>query len=218
MAQRDQLSVRDGAFFTFMATGSIAYFNYRQHIMKEFYRSEAHYRFSQRITNCTPWKQLYFTWWRMPEEEWTVYHRFKPYYLLGQLDMSKEVLIPRQRTINGVVHEGFDVINPMYCYEGGRISFKKQFEGVDPIKIERSAIIVNRGWIPAAYRDKRSRPQEVNSRELVRFTGTWRRTKNVHDYKVPNNPDANEWNNLCLEDIGIFWDLPNYDECKHYYF
>ena len=40
----------------------------------------------------------------------------------------------------------------------------------------------------------------------------------MHDYKVPNDPDANEWNNLCLEDIGIFWDLPNFDECKHYYF
>ena len=40
----------------------------------------------------------------------------------------------------------------------------------------------------------------------------------MHDYKVPNNPDANEWNNLCLEDIGIFWDLPNFDECKYYYF
>ena len=23
---------------------------------------------------------------------------------------------------------------------------------------------------------------------------------------------------MALEDIGIFWDLPNYDECKHYYF
>ena len=42
--------------------------------------------------------------------------------------------------------------------------------------------------------------------------------KNVHDYKIPNNPDANEWNNLCLEDIGIYWDLPNFDECKYYYF
>ena len=40
----------------------------------------------------------------------------------------------------------------------------------------------------------------------------------MHDYKVPNNPDANEWNNLCLEDIGIFWDLPNFDEAKFYYF
>ena len=42
--------------------------------------------------------------------------------------------------------------------------------------------------------------------------------KNVHDYKVPNNPDANDWNNLCLEDIGIYWDLPNFDESKYYYF
>ena len=52
----------------------------------------------------------------------------------------------------------------------------------------------------------------------MKLTGVWRQGKNVHDYKVPNNPDANEWNNLCLEDIGIFWDLPNWDEAKYYYF
>jgi len=23
---------------------------------------------------------------------------------------------------------------------------------------------------------------------------------------------------LCLEDIGLFWDLPNFDEAKYYYF
>jgi len=48
--------------------------------------------------------------------------------------------------------------------------------------------------------------------------GVFRRGKDLHDYKVPNNPDNNEWNNLCLEDIGIFWDLPNWDETKYYYF
>ena len=42
--------------------------------------------------------------------------------------------------------------------------------------------------------------------------------KNVHDYTVPNDPDSNEWNNLCLEDLGLYWDLPNNDECKYYYF
>jgi cytochrome oxidase assembly protein ShyY1 len=132
--------------------------------------------------------------------------------------MSKEVLIPREKNINGNKVAGFDVINPLYCYEGGKLSFKNAFEKTDPVKIERSAIIVNRGWIPAALRDKRSRPNEVNQRQLVKLTGTWRKGKNVHDYKVPNNPDANEWNNLCLEDIGIFWDLPNFDEAKFYYF
>ena len=82
----------------------------------------------------------------MPDEEWTVYHRFRPYYLVGQLDHSKEVLIPREK--NGVA--GFDVINPVYCYEGGKLSM---FDLItlkdDPIKLDRSAIIVNRGWIPA---------------------------------------------------------------------
>jgi len=53
---------------------------------------------------------------------------------------------------------------------------------------------------------------------LVKVTGTWRKGKDIHDYKVPNNPDNNEWNNMALEDIGIFWDLPNWDEAKFYYF
>jgi len=42
--------------------------------------------------------------------------------------------------------------------------------------------------------------------------GVFRAGKDIHDYKVPNNPNNNEWNNLALEDIGIFWDLPNWDE------
>ena len=53
---------------------------------------------------------------------------------------------------------------------------------------------------------------------MVRISGTFLKGKNVHEYTVPNNPDNNEWNNLCLEDIGIFWDLPNFDECRFYYF
>ena len=85
--------------------------------------------------------------------------------------------------------------------------------------IDRSAIIVVRGWIPAQYRDKRSRPQEVSqNKRLVKITGTWLKGKDIHDYSVPNNPDNNEWHNLALEDIGLFWDLPNFDEAKFYYF
>lgn len=110
------------------------------------------------------------------------------------------------------------MINPLYCYEGGKLSFKKVFAKEDPVNIERAAIIVNRGWIPAHLKDKRSRPNEINSRKLVKLRGVFRRGKNIHDYKIPNNPDNNEWYNLALEDIGIFWDLANADECKYYYF
>jgi len=70
---------------------------------------------------------MYFTWHRMPDEEFTVYHRFKPYYIIGQLDQSKEVLIPRDKVTDGITYSGFDVLNPLYCYEGGRISFKAAF-------------------------------------------------------------------------------------------
>lgn len=48
--------------------------------------------------------------------------------------------------------------------------------------------------------------------------GVFRAGKDIHDYKVPNNPDNNEWHNLALEDIGIYWDLPNWEEAKYYYF
>jgi len=215
MNAAERSKVRDGAGFCSLMTGGIAYWNYRERIQKEFKRSEAHYRFSRMIENMTPWKQLYFSWWRMPKEEYNVYHRFKPYYILGQLDQTKEVLLPKK---NAQGADGFDVINPLYCYEGGKTSFRELINGGDPVIVERAALIVNRGWIPAHLRDKRSRPDEVNSRKLVRMTGVFRAGKDVHDYKVPNNPDNNDWHNLALEDIGIFWDLPNWDEAKYYYF
>jgi hypothetical protein len=207
--------VRDGAILTSLFTGSFAYFHYRERIRKDFLRSEGHYRFSHLTENITPWKQLYFTWWRMPEEEFNVYHRFKPYFMLGQLDYTKEILIPKK---NAQGADGYDIINPLYCYEGGKVSMKELFNDGDPVKIERSAIIINRGWIPAKLRDKKTRPTEINSRHLVKVRGVFRAGKDLHDYKVPNNPDNNEWHNLALEDIGIFWDLPNWDEAKYYYF
>ena len=76
------------------------------------------------------------------------------------------------------------------------MSFKKLFNKEDPISIERAAIILNRGWIPAELKDKRSRPNEINSRQLMRFKGVWRKGVGLHDYKYPNSPDDNEWNNL----------------------
>ena len=85
--------------------------------------------------------------------------------------------------------------------------------------IDRSAIVCVRGWIPYQYKDKRSRPQEATQgKQLVKVTGCWFRGKDIHDYKIPNNPDNNEWHNLALEDIALYWDLPNSDECKFYYF
>ena len=141
----------EGAWFATLAFGGVAYFNYRLYLRKQFLRSEGHYRFGQECKNCTPWRQMYFTWWRMPYEEWTVNHRFMPKFLVGQLDLSKEFLIPRTKKINGKSVEGFDVVNPLYCYEGGRLSMHQALEhkGKDMISIDRSAIIVVRGWIPA---------------------------------------------------------------------
>ena len=219
MSKEERTTFRDGAIYTGLFTGAFAYFHYRSYIKKQFKRSEAHYRLGQTVQNCTPWKQMYFTWWRMPEEEWTVYHRFKPYYVIGQMDYSKEVLIPRTKVIDGKSIEGFDVVNPFYCYEGGKISLSAAMRASgDPISVERAAIIVKRGWVPAAYKERTSRPLEQNSRELVKITGCFMPGKNVHDYSIPNNPDSGEWNNLCLEDLGIYWDLPNFDELKYYYF
>jgi cytochrome oxidase assembly protein ShyY1 len=155
----------------------------------------------------------------MPDEEFDVQHRFKPYYMIGQIDHSKEILIPKVRIIDGQKIHGYDVINPIYTYENGKISMKKTFaEEECPATVERAAIIVNRGWVPAQLKDKRSRPYEMNTRKLQKIRGVWRKGKNLHQYKYPNNPDNNEWHNMQLEDIGLFWDLSNFDQCKHYYF
>ncbi len=67
-------------------------------------------------------------------------------------------------------------------------------------------------------KDKRSRPEETNTRRLIKVKGVWRKGKNIHDYKKPNNPDLNEWHNVALEDMATFWNLANRDECKFYYF
>jgi len=163
----DRNLIRDGGIFLGIFLGGFSYFNYREYIKKDFLRSEGHYRFNSRLQNMTPWKQLYYTWWRMPDEEFNAYHRFKPYFIIGQIDYSKEILIPAKKTINGVTSNGYDVINPIYCYEGGKVSFKNTFQGKDNVKIERAALILNRGWIPAELKDKRSRPHEINSRKLV---------------------------------------------------
>ena len=136
--------------------------SYSQALIVTFSEREGHYRFSHIANNMTPWKQLYFTWWRMPDQEFNVYHRFRPYFLLGQLDYSKEILIPQPHPDSGV--PGYNVINPLYCYEGGKTSFKELFAGNQPVRIDRSAIIVNRGWIPANLKDKRARPTEINTR------------------------------------------------------
>jgi cytochrome oxidase assembly protein ShyY1 len=64
-------------------------------------------------------------------------------------------LIPAK---NGNGINGYNVLNPLYCYEGGKVSMKDLINGGDPVKVERSAIVVNRGWIPAIYKDKTTRP------------------------------------------------------------
>lgn len=86
------------------------------------------------------------------------------------------------------------------------------------VSVERAGVVINRGWIPYHMKDKRKRHWEQNNRHLVKVRGVWRRGKDVHDYKVPNNPDSNEWHNICCEDILGFWELPNQVDMKFFYF
>ena len=125
MNPQEKNHLYSGALAVGLCTGLIGYFNYRQYIRKDFLRSAGHYRFQQPFSNVTPWNHMFFTWYRMPEEEFKCHHLFKPYYIVGQLDLSKEILIPRRRYVNGQYMDGYDVINPIYCYEGGRINFSK---------------------------------------------------------------------------------------------
>lgn len=78
-------------------TGLLSYSNYRQWITKDFLRSEGHHRLNRQISNITPWQSMYFTWFRMPRQEYEMHHKFVPYYMIGQLDYTKEILIPEKK-------------------------------------------------------------------------------------------------------------------------
>lgn len=110
------------------------------------------------------------------------------------------------------------MISPLYCYDGGRYSTSRDILGKDSVIIDKSALLVNRGWIPAEKKDRLTRPRDIHTQKLVKINGIWRKGKNLHDYKYPNDPSSNEWHNIALEDIGMYFDLPNFDEMKHYYF
>ena len=207
------MSARKGAFAAFASTGTLAYFLYRNEIKKEFLRSQAHYRMDKNLKNITPWEANYFSWYRMPDLEWQSEHRFTPYYVVGQLDVSKEILIPHKKQGN----DGFHIYSPLYCYETGNIDMERLAKGQSSFSVERAAIIVNRGWIPHRLKDKRKRP-EKNSRQLTKVTGCWKKSMDIHDYKVPNNPNNNDWHNACVQDMATFWQLPNFNEFKFFYF
>lgn len=99
MKAEEKSKITEGATIIGLFTGAIGYLQYREYTKKNFERSRAHYKMNAKMVNCTPWTHMYFTWWRMPEREWTIYHKFKPYFVLGQLDISKEVLIPRTKVV-----------------------------------------------------------------------------------------------------------------------
>lgn len=46
MAKEERTLLRDGAIYTFFATGAFSYYQYREYIKKSFMRSEAHYKFT----------------------------------------------------------------------------------------------------------------------------------------------------------------------------
>ena len=56
MAKEERSLIRDGAIVTAMLSGGFSYFHYREYIKKAWKRTEAHYKFAQTVTNCTPWK------------------------------------------------------------------------------------------------------------------------------------------------------------------
>lgn len=208
-----------GAFHLGLITGFIGYWNYRMKIKKEFLLSHGQYKFSQPITNMTPWNVTYLTWYRMPMQEYLAYHQFRPYFVIGQIDYTKEVLLPKTRYVNGKKMRGYDVINPFYCYDGGKIYLHKLVKDPEQaIEQDRAALILHRGWIPYDMKNKKSRPWETNSHQLVKVQGVFRQAPNIHSYSKPNNPSNNEWYNLALEDIARFWELPNFMEMKFFYF
>ena len=213
LSKSDRSMAFAGSFYTAATFGFVAYWQYRADLKKEFLTSHAMHRMSESIVNVTPWQTLQLTWYRMPKEEYEVYQRFKPYYIIGQIDYSKEVLIPKKK--DG--QDGFMVLNPLYCKDGGLMNMTGAYEEFST-DVDRAGIILNRGWIPYSMKNRANRPEQTHTRKLIKVQGTFRRSADVHDYKIPNNPADNDWHNLATEDIATFWELPNFNELRYFYF
>lgn len=213
-------NVNFGAFSLGLVSGLVGYCNYRIKIKKEFLVGHGLSRLGQMSKNMTPYSAQWLGFYRMPDKEYAMWHLFKPYFVIGQIDYAKEVLIPKTKVVNGVKHHGFDVVNPLYCYDAGKMHLEALPMGQEQniLRSDRAAIIVNRGWIPYSMKDKKTRPWEQNSRQLVKVKGTFRMAKDVHDYKVPNNPNNNEWHNLAPNDLARYWELANFNELSQFYF
>ena len=166
--------------------------HYRKWVNKDYLIGEAHAKSTIRITNITPFAQIYYQWWRMPDIEFEMSYLFTPFFMIGQLDTSKEIHIPRKK--DGI--QGYDVLSPLYCYEGGRVNLAEVMRGGEPVTLDKAAIVINRGWIPEELKDKTRRIRDINSNKLTKIVGMWRKGKGLHDYRIPNNPDNNEWHNI----------------------
>lgn len=183
-------------------------------------RASAHVTMKNPAKNQTPFDSQWLTWFRMTEEEYFFYHLFRPCYVVGQLDCTKEVLIPRTKRVDGKYQRGFDVFNPLYCYDVGQwnLELMKTKDMRKILTLDRAAIVIHRGWIPYELKDKRKRLWEKTTNQLVKYQGFMTRSPNVHDYTTPNDHTNNEWHHASVEDMAQYWALPNMNELKRFYF
>ena len=138
----------------------------------------------------------------------------------GFFDHSKEIHVPK--VFRG--EEGYDVITPFYYfnYDNDKIVINHLED--DPNEIKNFdqgknylCIAVNRGWIPALLKDRRTRPYDVNSGNLnvvgkLVYTG-----HNNHDYKVQNVANLDVFNNLSLNDFFQYWGNKDPNSTKSVY-
>lgn len=118
---RERGHIKKAALFSAVASAFSAYYSYRNYRAKDFNRMHANFRLSETPMNGTPVFHMFKTWYRMPWQDYQMYHRFKPYFVQGHIDYEKEILIPRTRWVNGRPVLGCDVYNPFYCFDDGRM-------------------------------------------------------------------------------------------------
>jgi hypothetical protein len=72
--------------------------------------------------------------------------------------------------------------------------------------------------IPAALKDRRLRPYDINKGEECVFGILKMPKTKIHDYDEPNDPTYNLWINFNLEDFVHYWEFPNRVDAKYCYF
>ena len=122
-------------------------------------------------------------------------YSMKPVSVKGIFDHTREVKVKKTR--NG--ETGFDIVTPFYTHLDA--------------KGKEQAILVNRGWIPADFKDMR---MHYATSSIGSISGVLYRGDNQSKYSKPNTPSQHMMHTVRPDEIALLAQTPNEEEAGQF--